>query len=134
MWQPFRQALRELGYVEGQNIAYEYRCGDGTGSYPRFDFKFVRETELAVPGRRNATGFMLYEYGIGTKWLELLKEIAPGVKRAAVLRDPAVGSGTGQYAIIQAACLSPNPDDMIRQETTRLANFNVIAGGHSVCR
>jgi ABC-type uncharacterized transport system substrate-binding protein len=56
---------------------------------------------LARPGG-NATGFALYEYTFSGKWLELLKEIAPSVTRAAVLRDPAVGSGAGQYAIIQA--------------------------------
>jgi putative tryptophan/tyrosine transport system substrate-binding protein len=56
---------------------------------------------LARPGG-NITGFSMFEYGLSGKWLELLKEIAPGVTRAAVLRDPAVGSGVGQYAIIQA--------------------------------
>jgi len=60
---------------------------------------------LARPGG-NATGFTLFEYSLSGKWLELLKEIAPGVTRAAVLRDPAVGSGTGQYAIIQAVAQS----------------------------
>jgi len=47
---------------------------------------------LARPGG-NATGFVLYEYGIGVKWLELLKEIAPNVSRVAVLRDPAIAAG-----------------------------------------
>jgi putative ABC transport system substrate-binding protein len=56
---------------------------------------------LARPGG-NATGFMIYEYSMGGKWLELLKEIAPGVMRAAVPRDPSQGSGTGQFAAIQA--------------------------------
>jgi putative ABC transport system substrate-binding protein len=60
---------------------------------------------LARPGG-NATGFALYEYTLSGKWLELLKEIAPGVTRAAVLRDPTVGSGTGQYASIQAVAQS----------------------------
>ena len=60
---------------------------------------------LARPGG-NATGFALFEYTLSGKWLELLKEIAPGVTRAAVFRDPAVGSGTGQYAIIQAVAQS----------------------------
>jgi len=50
----------------------------------------------------NATGFTIFEYGLGGKWLELLKEIAPGVTRAAVLRDPAVASGIGQFGAIQA--------------------------------
>jgi len=60
---------------------------------------------LARPGG-NTTGFTPFEYSLSGKWLELLKEIAPGVKRAAVLRDPTVGSGVGQYAIIQAVAPS----------------------------
>jgi putative ABC transport system substrate-binding protein len=56
---------------------------------------------LARPGG-NATGFTNYEYGMSGKWLELLKEIAPRVTRAAVLRDPAVASGIGQFGAIQA--------------------------------
>jgi putative tryptophan/tyrosine transport system substrate-binding protein len=60
---------------------------------------------LAQPGG-NATGFMNSEYTIGGKWLELLKEIAPGVIRAAVLRDATQGSGTSQFAVIQAAAPS----------------------------
>jgi putative ABC transport system substrate-binding protein len=60
---------------------------------------------LARP-RGNATGFTSFEYGLSGKWLELLKEIAPGVTRAAVLRDSTVGSGVGQYAIIQAVAPS----------------------------
>jgi ABC-type uncharacterized transport system substrate-binding protein len=55
---------------------------------------------LARPGG-NATGFTVFEYGISVKWLELLKEIAPGVTRVAVLRDPAIPSGIGQLAAIQ---------------------------------
>jgi ABC-type uncharacterized transport system substrate-binding protein len=55
---------------------------------------------LARPGG-NATGFMNFEYSMGGKWLELLKQIAPGVKRVAVLRDPALPSGIGQFAAIQ---------------------------------
>jgi putative ABC transport system substrate-binding protein len=60
---------------------------------------------LARPGG-NATGFMTFEYSMGGKWLELLKEIAPGVTRAAVLRDPTQGSGTSQFAAIQAVAPS----------------------------
>jgi putative ABC transport system substrate-binding protein len=56
---------------------------------------------LARPGG-NATGFTNMEYGFGAKWLELLKQIAPGVTRAAVLRDAANPSGTGQFGVIQA--------------------------------
>ena len=60
---------------------------------------------LARPGG-NATGFLLFEYSLGGKWLELLKEIAPRVTRAAVLRDPTIGAGPGQFAAIQAAAPS----------------------------
>jgi ABC-type uncharacterized transport system substrate-binding protein len=56
---------------------------------------------LAHPGG-NATGFSPYEYSIGAKWLELLKEIAPNVTRAAVLRDPTISTGLGLWAAIQA--------------------------------
>src|SRR5262245_3273213 len=56
---------------------------------------------LARPGG-NTTGFLLYEYSISGKWLELLKQIAPGVTRAAVLRDPSTAAGIGQFAAIQA--------------------------------
>jgi ABC-type uncharacterized transport system substrate-binding protein len=49
----------------------------------------------------NATGFTVYEYSMSGKWLELLKEIAPRVTRAAVLRDPAVASGIGQFGAVQ---------------------------------
>ena len=55
---------------------------------------------LAKPGG-NATGFMAYEYSMSGKWLELLKEIAPRVTRVAVLRDPAVASGIGQFGAVQ---------------------------------
>ena len=60
---------------------------------------------LARPGG-NATGFTIYEYGMSGKWLELLKEIAPGVTRAAVLRDLAVASGIGQFGAVQAVAPS----------------------------
>jgi putative tryptophan/tyrosine transport system substrate-binding protein len=57
---------------------------------------------LARPGG-NATGFTQVEYGTAAKWLELLKEIAPHVTRAAILRDPAVPEGIGQFTVIQSA-------------------------------
>ena len=56
---------------------------------------------LSRPGG-NATGFMMFEYNLCGKWLELLKEIAPGVTRVAVLRDPAIAAGIGQFAVIQS--------------------------------
>jgi putative tryptophan/tyrosine transport system substrate-binding protein len=60
---------------------------------------------LSRPGG-NATGFMMFEYSLCGKWLELLKEIAPGVTRAAVLRDPSLASGIGQFAVIQSVAPS----------------------------
>jgi putative tryptophan/tyrosine transport system substrate-binding protein len=60
---------------------------------------------LSHPGG-NVTGFTSYEYSMSGKWLELLKEIAPGVKRVAVLRDPAISAGTGQFGSIQTAAPS----------------------------
>jgi len=60
---------------------------------------------LSRPGG-NATGFLLFEYDLSAKWLELLKEIAPGVARAAVLRDPTAIAGIGQFAVIQSVARS----------------------------
>ena len=58
-------------------------------------------TRLARPGG-NATGFTAFEYSLSGKWLELLKEIAPNLTRIAILRDPALAAGIGQFAVIQA--------------------------------
>jgi putative tryptophan/tyrosine transport system substrate-binding protein len=60
---------------------------------------------LARPGG-NATGFLTFEYSLSGKWLELLKEIAPGVRRAAVIRDASVASGIGQFGAIQGVAPS----------------------------
>ena len=60
---------------------------------------------LSRPGG-NATGFMMFEYSLCGKWLELLKQIAPRVTRAAVLRDPAIEAGIGQFAVIQSVAPS----------------------------
>jgi putative ABC transport system substrate-binding protein len=64
---------------------------------------------LARPGG-NATGFMQFEYSLSGKWLELLKQIAPGLTRAAVLRDAALTSGVGQFAVIQSVAPSVGVD------------------------
>jgi len=64
---------------------------------------------LSQPGR-NATGFLRFEYGLSGKWLELLREIAPGLTRAIVLWDPAITAGIGQFTIIQAAATSAGVD------------------------
>jgi putative ABC transport system substrate-binding protein len=60
---------------------------------------------MSRPGG-NATGFTVFDYGISGKWLELLKEIAPGVTRAIVLRDPVVPAGIGQFGALQSAAPS----------------------------
>ena len=60
---------------------------------------------LSRPGG-NATGFEQFEYGVSGKWLQLLKEIAPGVKRAAIFWDPKLPAGIGQFAIIQSVAPS----------------------------
>jgi putative tryptophan/tyrosine transport system substrate-binding protein len=64
---------------------------------------------LSRPGG-NATGFMMFEYGLSGKWLELVKEIAPGVTRAAILRDTSIAAGIGQFAIIQSVAPSVGVD------------------------
>jgi ABC-type uncharacterized transport system substrate-binding protein len=61
---------------------------------------------LSRPGG-NVTGFLMFEYSLSGKWLELLKEIAPNVTRAAVLRDAAITAGVGQFAVIQRAGHQP---------------------------
>jgi putative ABC transport system substrate-binding protein len=64
---------------------------------------------LADPGG-NATGFTMFDYDLSAKWLELLKEIAPTVTRAAVLRDAALTAGIGQFAVIQSVARSVGID------------------------
>jgi putative ABC transport system substrate-binding protein len=74
---------------------------------------------LARPGG-NATGFTAFEYSISGKWLELLKEIAPNIRRLAVLRDPAVAAGVGQFAVIQS--ILPSSDFELSSIDTRDAS------------
>jgi len=138
----FLQALRQLGWIEGNNIRIEIRSGAGgdlertrnyaaelvalapdvilaATSFPSLALKRATHSitivftmtldpvgadivaSLARPGG-NVTGFMQFEFSLAGKWLELLKQIAPGVKRAAVFRDPANAAGIGQFAVIQA--------------------------------
>ena len=77
---------------------------------------------LARPGG-NATGFMNFEYSMGGKWLELLKQLAPGVTRVAVLRDPATPTGIGQFGVIQTAAptlgVEVQPDQHTRRARDR---------------
>jgi putative ABC transport system substrate-binding protein len=79
---------------------------------------------LARPGG-NATGFLLYEYSMAGKWLELLRQIAPNVTRVAVLRDPSTPSGPGQFAAIQTAApsigMQINPINLSDTDTIRTA-------------
>jgi putative ABC transport system substrate-binding protein len=60
---------------------------------------------LSRPGG-NATGFVMFEYGLAAKWLELLKQVAPDVKRVAILRDASISLGIGQFAVIQSVAPS----------------------------
>jgi putative ABC transport system substrate-binding protein len=71
---------------------------------------------LARPGG-NATGFTVFEYAMGGKWLELLKEIAPSVTRAAVLRESAIAAGPAQFGAIQA--IAPSLGVELRPVDTR---------------
>jgi putative tryptophan/tyrosine transport system substrate-binding protein len=137
----FRQALRELGWTEGENLQVDYRWSVGPADQVRIDaaqmaalapdvllatgspavaalqqtsralpavFVLVSDPvgagfvdSLARPGG-NATGFTNFEYGLSAKWLELLKEIAHGVTRVAVLRDTAIAAGAGQLGAMQS--------------------------------
>ena len=98
---------------------------------------------LARPGG-NATGFTAFEYSLSGKWLELLKEIAPNLTRIAILRDPALAAGIGQFAAIQAMAPSSlgvelSPIDVrdgleIERDVTTLAresNGGLIVTGSS---
>ena len=85
---------------------------------------------LARPGG-NATGFVLFEYSLAGKWVELLKQIAPTVTRVAVLRDAILPAGTGQFAVIQSVAPSIGVDvsainlrdaAQIEQDIARFAN------------
>jgi len=137
----FLQALKQSGWVEGRNVRFEIRWGEGRASEtarhaaelsalaPDIIFadgtaalqSLLRLTRtipivfcnladpvgaglvhsLARPGG-NATGFIQFEYTLTAKWLELLKQIAPGVVRVAVFRDAEITAGVGQFAVIQS--------------------------------
>ena len=95
---------------------------------------------LARPGG-NATGFTSFEYGLSGKWLELLKQIAPGVTQAAIIRDPTVSAGIGQFAAIASVAPSlgvdvrpvnvSDPDEIERAlgQFARSANAGLIVTG-----
>jgi ABC-type uncharacterized transport system substrate-binding protein len=90
---------------------------------------------LARPGG-NVTGFVIFEYGLSAKWLELLKEIAPRVARVAVIRDPEISAGTGQFGAIQEAApslglelIAVNPRDASEIERAIAAFARTPNGG-----
>jgi putative tryptophan/tyrosine transport system substrate-binding protein len=90
---------------------------------------------MARPGG-NVTGFTQFEYSLAGKWLELLKELAPGVTRVAVLRDPTRGPGIGQFAVIQAMArphaveLTPiNAQEPAETKSRRIAAFAASPNG-----
>jgi ABC-type uncharacterized transport system substrate-binding protein len=145
----FIQGLRQLGWIDDQNLHIDARWTGGNAADARkyaaelvalapevivtsgaaglgpmlqatrtvpIVFAIVPDPvgagfvdSLSRPGG-NATGFLMFEYSLCGKWLELLKEIAPGVTRAAVLRDPAITAGIGQFAVIQAVAPSVGVD------------------------
>jgi putative ABC transport system substrate-binding protein len=135
-----RQGLRDLGWIEGQNINLDIHRANpkaadirqhvgallaghpevvvtsgGTTTAPMLQATstvpvvFMAAVDpvgggfvesLSHPGG-NATGFMQFDYSLSAKWLEILKQVAPTVSRAGVLRDATVTSGIGQFAVIQ---------------------------------
>jgi putative tryptophan/tyrosine transport system substrate-binding protein len=141
----FEDGLKQLGWINGQNVQIDIRSSAGDADRTRrYAEELVALTpdvilvtgasqvpsllkatrtvpvvftnvvdpvgagfvdSLARPGG-NVTGFVSFEYGLSAKWLELLKEIAPRVTRVAVVRDPNISGGTGQFGAIQAAASS----------------------------
>jgi putative ABC transport system substrate-binding protein len=91
-------------------------------------------SSLAHPGG-HVTGFMQFEYSLASKWVDLLRQIAPDVKRVAVIRDPAIAAGIAQFAVVQATAsaagleVTPvNVRDVAEIERT-IAGFSQIANG-----
>ena len=141
----FAAAMRNLGWIEGENLQTEIRfAGDEADRYRTCAKELVEAApdlivaaatpsvaalqslthnvpvvfvavidpvgagftkSLARPGG-NMTGFTVFEYSISGKWLELLKELAPGVKRVAVVRDPSFAAAIGQFSVIQSLASS----------------------------
>jgi putative tryptophan/tyrosine transport system substrate-binding protein len=89
---------------------------------------------LARPGG-NVTGFMQFEYSLSAKWVEILKQIAPNVTRAAVIRDPAITAGVGQFAVIQSVAPSLGVEVIpinvrdVAEIERGLEKFAVVANG-----
>ena len=136
----FRQALQELGLVDGRNVRIDIRWAPQVADIRRHAAELAalapdvilahgtatvgpllqatRSVPIVFPASvdpvagslveslsrpgGNATGFMLFEYSMSGKWLELLKQIAPSVTRVKVLGDPTIPTGPAQFATIQA--------------------------------
>ena len=168
----FAVAMRNLGWIEGENLQTEIRfAGDEADRYRRHAKELVEAApdlivaaaspsvaalqrltpnvpvvfvavidpvgagfvkSLARPGG-NMTGFTVFEYSISGKWLELLKELAPGVKRVAVVRDPSIAAGIGQFAVIQSLASSTSEMELTaidpRESERDLAEFAGEPGG-----
>ena len=168
------QGLREFGWVDGRNVAIQYRGASnpddlrkyamelaalapdvmvatgGTSAGPLLQasktvpivFANVPDPvgsgfieSLSRPGG-NATGFVQFEYNLSGKWLELLKQIAPDVRSVAVLWDPAIIAGVGQFAVIQSVApalgvevRAINVRDAVEIERLVAAFANVSNGG-----
>ena len=83
--------------------------------------------------RSNATGFTLYEYAIAAKWSEVLKEIAPGVTPVAVVRDPTIAAGIGQFVELSVAGLQEAGEiEQAIAEFARGSNGGLIVTGESI--
>jgi putative ABC transport system substrate-binding protein len=122
----FLQGLAQLGWIMGRNVRIDtHWAGANAAEIGKHaaelaangpDVIFAHGTSTVRPDpvgaglveslARNATGFMTFEYSLSGKWLDLLKQIAPGTTRAAVLRDASQGGGTGLFAAIQAVAPS----------------------------
>src|SRR6516165_10832474 len=128
-WTPGYNVQIEVRYAEGDDVALRKYAAElialapdvlvaGGGTAAEAMLKLTRSIpivfviapdpvgsglveSLSQPGA-NATGFMMFEYNLCGKWLELLKEIAPNVTHAAILRNAETGPGIGQFAVIQA--------------------------------
>jgi putative tryptophan/tyrosine transport system substrate-binding protein len=138
----FRQALQELGWVDGRNLQVEVRWSAGDVARIRknaADLAALAPDVIVATGNStiapllqatrtvpvvfvtaadpvgagyvdslarpsgNATGFLAFDYSISAKWLELLKEITPGLTRVGVIRNPEIPAAIGQFAVIQSA-------------------------------
>jgi ABC transporter substrate binding protein len=99
----FLQGLQQLGWTVGENVQIDAPCRSFVIVPDPVGAGFV-DSMSRLGG--NITGFTQFDYSIAAKWLALLKEIVPNTTRAAVLRDPAITAGIGQWATIQSVSSS----------------------------